>query len=60
MKKNNDIETELNKIRIDFYERTKDMSSSERIAYLKTQVNPLHQKYGIKTVSEINNKLNKY
>ena len=52
MKKKNDIETELNAIRADFYEKTKDMSSSERIAYLKAQVAPAHQKYGIQTVSE--------
>jgi len=52
MKKKNDIETELNAIRVAFYEKTKDMSSSERIAYLKAQVAPVHQKYGIHTVSE--------
>ena len=48
---NNNIETELNAIRADFYEKTKDMSSSERVAYLKEQVAPVHQKYGIQTIS---------
>ena len=46
------IENELNVIRADFYEKTKNMSSSERVAYLKAQVAPFRQKYGIKTVSE--------
>jgi hypothetical protein len=53
MKKPNNIETELNAIRADFYEQTKDMSPSEITAYLKAQVAPVHQKYGIHTVSEI-------
>ena len=52
MKKQNNIETELNKIRADFFEITKDMSPSERVAYLKAQVAPVHQKFGIKTISE--------
>lgn len=51
MKKNNDIETELNAIRVNFYEKTKDMSSSERVAYIKAQVAPVHQQYGICTIS---------
>jgi hypothetical protein len=50
MKKNSNIESELNKIRADFYEKTKNMSSSERVAYLKAQIAPVHQKYGIQTV----------
>ena len=53
MKKKNDIETELNAIRADFYEKTKDMAPSERIAYLKAQVTPVHQKYGIRTVRNL-------
>ena len=52
MNKHNNIETELNAIRVDFYEKTKDMTSSERVAYLKAQVAPVHQKYGIQPISE--------
>ena len=52
MKKQNNIETELNRIRADFYEITKDMSPSERVAYLKAQVAPVHQKHGIRTMRE--------
>ena len=53
MKKQNNIENELNKIRVDFYERTKDMSPSERVAYIKAKVAPLHEKHGIYPVREI-------
>ncbi|MCL2089033.1 MAG: hypothetical protein FWH14_06085 [Oscillospiraceae bacterium] len=52
MKKQNNIETELNKIRTDFYETTKDMSPSERVAYLKAQVAPIHQKFNIRPTSK--------
>jgi len=55
MKKQNNIETELNAIRIDFYEKTKDMSSSERVAYLKEQVAPVHEEYDIHTVKRDEN-----
>ena len=54
--KNNDIEKELNLIRIDFYEKTKNMTSSERVAFIKSQVDPIHQKYGIRTVNKIRTK----
>jgi len=52
MNKQNNIETDLNKIRADFYEITKDMSPSERVAYLKAQVEPLHKKFGIRPMSK--------
>jgi hypothetical protein len=52
MKKQNNFETELNKIRTDFYVITKDMSSSERVAYLKAQVAPIHHKFGIRPVRQ--------
>ena len=53
MKMQSGIENELNVIRADFYEKTKHMTPSERVAYLKAQVAPVHQKYGIRTVNEI-------
>ena len=52
MKKQNNIETDLNKIRAEFYEKTKGMSPSEMNAYIKAQVAPVHQKYGIRPVSQ--------
>ena len=51
MKMNNDFETELNAIRVDLYEQTKDMSSSERVAYIKAQVAPFEKKFNIRTIS---------
>jgi len=50
MKKQNNIETELNKIRAEFYEITKDMSPSEMNAYIKAQVAPVHKESGIRTI----------
>ena len=52
MKKQNNIETELNKIRAEFYEITKDMSPSEMNAYIKAQVAPVHKEFGIRPVSQ--------
>jgi hypothetical protein len=42
-----------NGISIDFYEKTKGMSPTEINAFIKAQVAPVHQKYGIRTVSKI-------
>ena len=52
MNKPNNIEKELNAIRVDFYEKTKGMSPSEMNAYIKAQVTPFHQKHGIQTIHE--------
>jgi hypothetical protein len=51
MKKLNSVEAELNAIRLQIYEETKDMSPSEYLAYIKAQTAPLHDKYGIRPVS---------
>ena len=45
--KNNIVEDELDAIRIELYEQTKNMSSSERIAYLRQLVAPIHKEFGI-------------
>jgi hypothetical protein len=50
MKNPNTIEKELNAIRVDFYEKTKHMTSAERIAYLREQTAPVNEKYGIKPI----------
>ena len=52
MKKPNNIEKEINAIRMDLYEEIKNMSPSEMNAYIKAQVEPIHKKYGICTISE--------
>jgi len=53
MKKPNYIETELNAIRADFYEKTKGMSFSEKNAYIKEQTAPVHAEFGLQTVSGV-------
>ena len=52
MKNPNNVERELNGIRIKLYEETKDMSPSEITAYIKRKVAPTHAKYNIQTVGE--------
>jgi len=47
---NNPAENELNAIRADFYEKTKDMSPSERVAYIKAQTAAAHDRFGIRTI----------
>jgi hypothetical protein len=54
MKNPNDLESELNAIRSELYEQTKDMPPSERIAYYKELAAPVKKEFGIRTVSEIN------
>lgn len=53
MKKLNNIENELDSIRVALYEKTKDMSASERIAYIKAQTTPVHEQYGIQTIKDV-------
>jgi hypothetical protein len=49
----NTFEEELNAIRVEIYEEIKDMTPEEEVAYLKSQTAPTHEKYRIRTVSEI-------
>ena len=48
---NNPVEDELDAIRIELYERTKNMSSEERIDYLRQLVAPIHKEFGITPIS---------
>jgi len=48
---NNPIEDELDAIRVEFYEITKNMTPSEKIAYIKAQTADVHEKFGIHAVS---------
>jgi hypothetical protein len=52
MKNRNRIEDELNAVRIDLYEKTKDMTPDEEVAYLKSLSAPLLKEFGISTVNE--------
>jgi len=56
MKNPGNIEKELNSIRTEIYEEIKDMSPSEMTAYMKAQVQPIKEKYGIRTENEIKTK----
>jgi hypothetical protein len=47
------FEEELDAIRIGIYEKIQDMTPEEEVAYLREQTAPIHEKYGIRTVSEI-------
>ena len=52
MKKPNRVEKEINTIRVALYEEVKGMSPSEMNAYMRTQVAPLHEQYGIRPVRQ--------
>ena len=52
MRNNNPVENEINVIRADFYEKTKEMSSNEKITYIKEQTASVHEKFGICTVNK--------
>ena len=56
IKNNNTIEDELDRIRVSLYEETKDMTSSERITYIKAQTEPILKKHGIKPVHGVHAK----
>jgi hypothetical protein len=51
MKNINTIEDELNAIRIEFYEVTKGMTIAERNEYLRQQVKPVYEEFGLKPIS---------
>ena len=48
--KTNTIETDLDAIRHKLYEQTKDMTTSERVAFFNNSADRALEKYGIKTV----------
>jgi hypothetical protein len=45
---NNDIEEQLNAIRIKLYEQTKDMTVQERVAFFNNKGRDVLARYGIK------------
>ena len=46
--KSNPVEDELDAIRIKIYEKTKDMTSEEQVAYFNRRTREAFAKYGIK------------
>jgi hypothetical protein len=53
MKKQHESDIWLDKVRIALYEETKDMTATERTAYLKAKVAPIHEQYNFHVVSRI-------
>ena len=45
--RNDDLEDELDAIHLELYEETKNMSSEERVAYLRKLAAPNNKKYGL-------------
>ena len=54
MRKPDTILDEVHKTRHKLYEATKDMTTSERTAYLNKQAEAIAQQYGFKIVSSTN------
>jgi hypothetical protein len=50
MKSPNTIEQEINQIRLMIYEKTKDMTNSQRTEYYKQSTEETIRKYGFKVV----------
>ena len=53
MKRVNTFEDELDEIRVNIYEQTKDMTIDERVIYLKSLAAPVLKEYGLKTLNQI-------
>jgi len=51
MKKPNQVEQEINDIRLKIYEETKSMSPSELTAYIKQQLAPIRSKHNLQYVN---------
>ena len=44
------LEDEIDAVRVDFYDKTKNMTSDERIAYIRDQTASVHSKFAIRTI----------
>jgi hypothetical protein len=53
MKNPNNIERDLNSVRVELYEQTKDMSPKERVVYYRELSAPVRKEFGIRTANEI-------
>jgi hypothetical protein len=50
---NSPVEDEIDTIRIDLYEQTKNMSPSERLVYMRKLAAQANAEFGIKTISRV-------
>lgn len=57
MKANNNIEQEVNQIRLAIYERTKDMTPAQLTEYYKKSTEATIKKYGFKVVANAKEKI---
>jgi hypothetical protein len=56
----NTIEDELDAIRVELYETTKDMTFAEELAYYREQLAPIYKQFKFRRISKISqNLLNK-
>jgi len=53
MKRFNTFENELDEIRVNIYEQTKDMTIDERVVYLKSLAAPVLKEYGLRTLNQM-------
>ena len=53
MKKPNTIEDDLDKIRLQIHERTKDMTPAQYVEYIRKRAEPVIKKYGLKVVNRV-------
>jgi hypothetical protein len=59
MKTSDTIEREINQIRLQIYERTKDMTPAQLTEYYKKSGEASSKKYGFKIISSANTKENR-
>ena len=52
MKRANTFEEELDEIRVNLYEETKNMTIEEHVAYIKSRVAPVLKEYGLQTLNQ--------
>jgi hypothetical protein len=52
MMRNNPIEDELDVIRLELYEDTKNMTPNDRVLYLRRLIIPVHKEFSITPVSD--------
>jgi len=53
MSRPNNIEKEINAIRVSLYEETKGMSPSEMNAYIKEQTAPINAEFGLQPINGV-------
>ena len=54
------IEQEINQIRLDIYEKTKDMNSAQLSDYYKESTDEIIKKFGLKVLDKANTDIKSY